>query len=578
MSLFEKEELKSLLDDTYKSALDDGKSRLGALKITRKEYKSWLDDFSSSLKEQIKANSTLDPTLRDERIERQKTDFHYFRKTYFPHYFTLDGKSRLQEHLENVYYKIIDKYKPYGLRFAIAAPRGFGKSTDVSIVFPIWCIVNNYKHFITIFSDAIELAETLVESIKAELEENNALAQDFPNATGTGKVWKIGEIVSKNNIKIKAYGSGKRVRGVKHGTHRPDLTIIDDLENDTNVRSRRQRDKLEEWLDEAVENLGSVDDSMDILYIGTILHRDSVLRRKLNLKFWHPIIFRALISYPSRMDLWEEYSKIYKYEGVQEARNFYLQNKRDMDEGAVLLWDAIKLESIMKKWAGSPRAFQKEQQNNPNSENQKFDSSKFIKIPYSQMPKLDYIYLYVDAKGDSNQGDFCGILAGGISLATQKLYIFLSKQERIKGKPVVTKVIKLLKEMKVYMLGGDKNGGFYLLRDWIKDEIIKNQIDMPILKFTHWTENKEDRMGELEFPIEDGDIIFVGEHPELFAQMDDFPESEHDDLHDPLSAVYRMSRLRRIKKDARNATTRTSTRRGMSPRQRRYKRQRRRRP
>jgi len=114
--------------------------------------------------------------------------------------------------------------------------------------------------------------------------------------------------------------------------------------------------------------------------------------------------------------------------------------------------------------------------------------------------------------------------------------------------------------MNVYMLGVDKNGGFYMLRDWIKDECYRQNVNIPIMKFTHWTENKEDRMGELEFPIDEGDIVFVGEHPELFSQMDDFPEADHDDLHDPLSAVYRMSRLRRLKKDSQGSGKRTNTR------------------
>ena len=210
MSLFEKSELLNFLDDTYSTALDNGFTKIGALKLTRKEYKTWVSDFASELKEQIKVSTLLDPTKAKERIEQQKSDFHYFRRTYFPHYYSLEGKSKLQDELESIYYKIIDDLKPMGLKFAIAAPRGFGKSTDVSIAFPIWCIVNNYKHFITLFSDAIELAETLVEAIKCELEENDRLKQDFPNACGMGKVWKIGEIVTNNNIKVKAYGSGKR--------------------------------------------------------------------------------------------------------------------------------------------------------------------------------------------------------------------------------------------------------------------------------------------------------------------------------------------------------------------------------
>lgn len=563
MSLFDKDELLGYLDDAKQEAISSGATTFSATKLSRKVFRSWLEDFTSELKEQIKTSDTLDPAKKEQRLERQAKDFDYFRRTYFPHYYTLPGKSLLQAKLEETYYKIVKKKKNFGLKFAFAAPRGFGKSTDASIVFAIWCIVNNYKHFITLFSDAIELTETLIESIKAELEENGRLGADFPHATCIGKVWKIGEIVTKNNIKVKGFGSGKRVRGIKHGVHRPDLSIIDDLENDTNVRSRKQRDKLEEWLDEAIDNLGSVDGSMDILYIGTILHRDSVLSRKLKLKFWHPKIFRALISYPENMDLWEEYSKVFRYEGIEEARNYYLERKMAMDAGAKMLWDAVSLEYLMQKRAANNKAFQKEQQNNPNSENQKFDSAKFKKISRTQMPRLDRIYLYVDAKGDSQEGDYCGFVAAGINNETRKLYVFYTKQTRIKGKPVVTETIRLLNTMKVYLLSGDKNGGFYMLRDWIKDEAFRQGVPMPSTKFLHHSDNKEDRMGELEFPIDEEDIVFVGEHPELFNQMDDFPEAEHDDLHDPLSAIYRLSKLRKVKKgaDEKRANTRGSKKR-----------------
>ena len=178
------------------------------------------------------------------------------------------------------------------------------------------------------------------------------------------------------------------------------------------------------------------------------------------------------------------------------------------------------------------------------------------------MPKLDKKFLIVDAKGDSDEGDFCGFLAGGICNADQKLYIFYSKQSRIKGKPVVTETIKLLRTLKPDVLSGDKNGGFYMLRDWIKDACFTERVDQPVMRFIHWTENKEDRMGELEFPIDDRDIIFVGEHPELFNQMDDFPEADHDDLHDPLSTIYKLSRQRRLKRDAQSGGRRSNTRTG----------------
>ena len=546
MSLFSKDELQKLLDDSKLEAKVQGLSTTKAKRYTRKKFLEWLDGFILGLKDQIKVTNALDPNQREERTAKSFDDFHIFRNTYFPHYYTLKGKSGLQEHLETVFKRIKIK-RPLGESFAMAAPRGFGKSTDVSLAFVIYCIVYELKHFITLFSDAIELTETLIESIKAELEENERLKADFPKACGIGKIWRVGDIVTKNNIRIKGYGSSKRVRGVKHGTYRVDLVLIDDLENDTNVKSRKQRDKLEDWVDEAIENLGSVNGEMDILYIGTILHRDSVLSRKLKLKYWNPIIFRALVTYPIHLDMWEEYSNLYKHESVEAATNYYRQNKAKMHEGVKLLWDSVSLEFLMRKRAKNPKAFEKEQQNNPNSENQKFNSSKFPKINLAQMPKLDNKILVVDAKGDSDQGDYCGFLAGGICLADMKLYIFYSKMMRIKGRPVITESLRLIKMFKPDLVSGDKNGGFYMLRDWLKEAAFNEKIPMPSTKFIHHTQNKEDRMGELEFPIDDGDIIFVGDHFDLFNQMDDFPEADHDDLHDPLQVVYKLSKLQKLK-------------------------------
>ena len=64
MSLFDKHELLEFLDDTYNTEIDNGKSKLTALRITRKEYKSWVGDFAAGLKEQIKLNDILDPNLK----------------------------------------------------------------------------------------------------------------------------------------------------------------------------------------------------------------------------------------------------------------------------------------------------------------------------------------------------------------------------------------------------------------------------------------------------------------------------------------------------------------------------------
>lgn len=547
MPLFDADELKSFLKEASEQARSEGADKQQAKKITRKVFLQWLDATVSSLKEEIQCIDALPHAKKEERIEKQREDFHYFRQTYFPHYYRHQERSALQEHLESVYLAIAKRVHSdaSGEKYALAAPRGFGKSTDVSLTFVIWCIVNDLKDFIVLFSDAVELTEIQIEAIKAELEENPRLKQDFPHAAGSGKVWKVGDIVTQNNVRIKGYGSGKRVRGVKHGTKRPDLTIIDDLENDENVKSRKQRDKLEEWLDAAVDNLGGADGLMDILYIGTLLHKDAVLSRKLKLAFWHPKIFRALIRMPDRLDLWDHYEHLYKHEGSESAHRYYLANKQTMDAGAVLLWRAVGLEHLMKKRFANPRAFERELQNNPGSEFSTFDSSRFTVISKTQMPALVKRFLYTDFKGDSLQGDYFAVTAGGFDKEGKKLYVYYSYRARIKGVKAVNFLVDLYKKERFYLVGGENNSGFYAYRDWFKEKCAERLSLIPNTRFIHNRDKKEERIAELEFPLTDADIVFVGDHPELFRELDDFPEAPHDDLSDTLAGLWRLVRLKK---------------------------------
>ena len=199
----------------------------------------------------------------EERRERARQDFNYFRRAYFPHYCLVGGDSRLHEWLDVELPRMADA--PEGVRLAIAAPRGEAKSTFVSLFFVLWAVLTGRKHYILIIADALEQAASLLGAVKDELEFNEALKQDFPGAAGKGHVWNVGTVVTPGNVKIQALGAGKRMRGLRHGPHRPDLIVLDDLENDENVDKPEQRDKLQSWLQKTVLNLGAADGSMDVV-------------------------------------------------------------------------------------------------------------------------------------------------------------------------------------------------------------------------------------------------------------------------------------------------------------------------
>lgn len=216
------------------------------------EFLSNIEGIAESFRQKIELEVEAFPV--SEKAKKKRIDavfdsidgYRFFCEKYFPHYFT-KKPSLLHLDLYRGLPKILTNKT--GERRLMIAPRGSAKSTHISQAFPLWCIVTGQKHFICLIMDAFEQAAIMVEAIKAELEFNPRLAYDFHNIVGQGRVWREGVIVTNNNIKIEGFGTGKKIRGHRHGPHRPDLVILDDVEND---ESPRQRDKLEKWISKAI--------------------------------------------------------------------------------------------------------------------------------------------------------------------------------------------------------------------------------------------------------------------------------------------------------------------------------------
>lgn len=62
---------------------------------------------------------------------------------------------------------------------------------------------------------------------------------------------------------------------------------------------------------------------MDVVYIGTILHYDSVLSRTLRNQLWRYARFKALRQWPANMALWDTWEDILPNDGEDAANDFY---------------------------------------------------------------------------------------------------------------------------------------------------------------------------------------------------------------------------------------------------------------
>ena len=228
------------------------------------------------------------------RKELAAFDLGYFGRAYLSHYFTRPSPE-FHEELDEIWETSVMKSKNpmkcakeisrmKGSRNAIAAPRGHAKSTNLTFKDDLHAALYGYKHYILILSDSSDQAEGFLDEIKTELEENADIIEDF-GALKSDKAWRSNVIVTKNDIKIEAIGSGKKVRGRKHRNWRPDLIVLDDVENDENVNTPEQRKKLKSWFEKAVSKAG--DTYTDIMYIGTVLHYDSLLNNVLHNPRYH---------------------------------------------------------------------------------------------------------------------------------------------------------------------------------------------------------------------------------------------------------------------------------------------------
>lgn len=210
-----------------------------------------------------------DRLTKEQRIERGRHDAAWFNRYYLSDYFICEAAEFHSELSE-----LIETQK----RFVGAAPREHAKSTTVTFAKVIHSICFELFHFVVIIRDTADVAKQSVDDVRQELEHNERLREDFGDLIGDRK-WTESEFVTSNGIKVLGLGRGMAVRGLRYKQYRPDLVILDDIEDDESVESKQQRDKQERWLRRAVLNI--IGPGGSFFMIGTILHHDSLLMRLL---------------------------------------------------------------------------------------------------------------------------------------------------------------------------------------------------------------------------------------------------------------------------------------------------------
>ncbi len=297
-------------------------------KLTKREFRQRADEILMRLSLEVSPFWEDSPERREARLRRAGADPLYFCRTYLPHYFS---QAPAPFHYELV--KLLERRGPVVTPIAAAAPREFAKSTVCSFGYVLHQICFGRRHFIIIGSDTEDLASDLTGYVYLELLYNERLHQDFGELVRPNKA--VDDFVTRNDVRVKARGRGQRLRGLKHKQWRPDLVILDDLENDVNVRNPNIVQQILDWVQSAV--YPAIEAQGTLMVIGTILRQRSALHLMLTNKeepycHFQRRLYRALKEDGS--SLWEARHPAAKLKQQKQLMGSVAFNREKMNEPA----------------------------------------------------------------------------------------------------------------------------------------------------------------------------------------------------------------------------------------------------
>lgn len=441
-----------------------------------------------------------------------------FAQYYFPHYLK-KPMSPLHRYLYKVLSKAIIENKP--TKRVVVAPRGNSKSSVVSTIFPLWCICYGYEKFIIMVSDTANQAEAFLLNVKDELESNERLRKDFPEATGEGKMWRKEEIITKNGVRVLTLGSGSKIRGRMVGSNRSGLILFDDIENSEDVISPTRRDFLRyDWFNKDVQFAGGENTKMII--VGTILGKDALLnaiRDPNQYPDWDSKIFKAVYQF-SDSPLWEDWKKLIRNSidpnRIETAKKFFEDHKEEMLDGVKVLWpEGDPYYNLMLDKLRDESAFLAEKQSNP------IDYTKII-VPFDQITFVDFMedkYLqclnrcHFFAALDpslgkkSKRGDNSVIMVAGRDSKSGIIFICEIYRGRISVDAQIDLLIKLHGKYKFSKVACETNMAQFVIAENIRKKSRELGVYIPLIEVYQHHDKKMRFEGIAPF-LKDGTVVF----------------------------------------------------------------------
>jgi len=376
-------------------------------------------------------------------------------------------------------------------RALVLAPRGFGKSTLLSVARPIYEIVSNPDVRILLVSNTQAQAESFVREIRAHLEYN----EDFRSAYGdhTGQKWTDREFIVAGRKKIAKeptmFAAG--VGGAIISRHF-DIIICDDIVDEENARTEHQRERLRVWFFKVL--LPCLEPAGSLCIVGTRYHYRDLYGLLLENGFVPSVTIIRAIDEQGR-SAWPERFPIERLEQIRREAGTVIFNAQYQNDT-----EAMKGAIFKDEWL------------------------RYYDVPPSPLKVFQGVDLSI---AQSEGSDFFAIVTIGED-TWGNIFVLDCYQARLSFRQQTMAIAERFGRFDPIRIAIESNAYQAAQADCLRE------IGIPRVTKVFTGRDKLSRAWKLSALFEDGRIYLSRHMHELAEQLLAFPQAEHDDLFDAL--------------------------------------------
>lgn len=185
-------------------------------------------------------------------------------------------------------------------RVLLAIPRDHAKTTLAKLVV-VWYFIYTTHRFCVYLSNTSPIAKGACKDIMDFMESAN-----FRNLFGTIQItksseneahWEFDLTLPNGQVKsciLRGLGQGQQMRGVNRKNQRPDIAVVDDIEDIENTKNPELQKNLDKWMYGTF--IKALARKKKILWLGNMLTKTSLLARLSRKEVWNPVVFGSLVK------------------------------------------------------------------------------------------------------------------------------------------------------------------------------------------------------------------------------------------------------------------------------------------